>query len=181
MSDIRAGYRYATAILGVAVETNSLDAVHRDFQSMEKVIAGSPEFRAFLKSPVINAEKKKKVLSEIFGRIVSELTSKFILLLASKGRENLLPEIVRQFYRLRDERLGILNVTARSAVPLSKAQEEDLTGRIEKATKKKIRLSTFIDPDLKGGFMVQHDDTVWDASVRHQLDVLRDRLTQGSA
>ena len=181
MSEIRAGSRYATAILGVAMETNSLDAVYRDFQSLEKILAGSPEFRVFLKSPVVNTEKKKKVLGEIFKGTVSELTLKFILFLSSKGREGLLPEIVRQFYRLRDDRLGILDVKARTAVPMTKAQEEELIGKLEKATKKKIRLNTLIDAALKGGFTVQHEDTVWDASVRRQLDVLKDRLTQGSA
>jgi F0F1-type ATP synthase delta subunit len=29
---------------------------------------------------------------------------------------------------------------------------------------------------LKGGFTVQHDDTVWDASVRHQLNRLQEKF-----
>ncbi len=180
MSEYRAASRYAAAILGVAQEARKLDEVSRDFQLIEKVTGDSPEFRSFLKSPVVNAEKKKKTLTEIFERKLGELTMKFILLLAAKGREGLLPEIVKQFYRLRDDRLGILNVTARTAVAFTPKQEEELTGQLEKVTKKKIHLKFVVDPTLKGGFTVHHEDTVWDASVRHQLEVLRERLAHGT-
>ncbi len=179
MSEIRASHRYATAILSVAADANNLDGVFNDFQGIDKLLAGSPDFRVFLKSPVVNAEKKKKVLGEIFKGTVGDLTLKFILFLASKGREALLPGIIRQFYLLRDERLGILDVKTRSAVPMTKPQEQELISQLEKTTKKKIRLGGAIDASLKGGFTVQFEDTVWDASVRHQLEVLRERLTQG--
>jgi F-type H+-transporting ATPase subunit delta len=181
MSDIRAGHRYATALLNVAAETNSIDGVNADFQSLENLILKSAEFRSFLKSPVVNVEKKKKIVAEIFKGTVSDLTLKFLLFLASKGREGLLPEIIRQYYRLRNERLGILDVKTATAVPMTKAQEQDLIAQLEKVTKKKIRIHTVIDPSLKGGFTVQHEDTVWDASVRHQLDLLREKFLQGSA
>ena len=179
MSEIRASHRYAIAILNVAAESNNLDAVFSDFQAIDKIIAGSPEFRAFLKSPVVNAEKKKKIFVEILKGVAGELALKFVLFLASKGREGLLAGIIRQFYLLRDERLGILDVKTRSAVPMTKPQEQELISQLEKVTKKKIRLGAAIDASLKGGFTVQYEDTVWDASVRHQLEVLRERLTQG--
>jgi len=180
MSNIRAGYRYATAVIGVAGESKSIDTVHADFQAIDTLIRGSAEFRAFLKSPVINAEKKKKVFTEIFARKVSELTMKFIILLASHGREDVLPEIIRQYSRLRDDRLGILDVKLEAVVPLTKTQEQEITGRLEKTSKKKVRLTTVLNPSLKGGFTVQAEDRVWDASVRHELAALRERLVQGS-
>ena len=181
MSNIRAGYRYANAIIGVAAETKAIDAVQKDFQMMDAIIRDSADFRAFLKSPVINAEKKKKVLTEIFSKAVSELTMKFIILLASKGREDVLPEIIRQYSRLRDERLGILDVKLEAVVPLTKTQEQEITGRLEKSSKKKVRLTTVLNPSLKGGFTVQAEDRVWDASVRHELEALKERLIQGTS
>ena len=181
MSEYRAAYRYALALLGVAEELKKLDAVSADISSIEDLLKGSREFLVFLKSPVINREKKKRLLTEILHGKVSDVSSKFVALLAAKGREGLLPEIIRQFVKLRDARLGVLNVTARTAVAFKPQQERALIDQIEAATKKKVRLSFVIDPSLKGGFMVQHDDTVWDASVRHQLDVLRERLAEGAA
>jgi F-type H+-transporting ATPase subunit delta len=179
MSEFRAAYRYALAVIGVAEEIKKLDEVSKDFEFIEKLTTESHEFSMFLKSPVVNQEKKKTTLTEILNGRVTDLTMKFVMILASKGREGLLPEITRQFYKLRDERLGILRVTTTSAVPFKPEQEKSLIGRLEQATKKKIRLSYAIDPALKGGFTVQHEDTVWDASVRHQLEVLRKRFTEG--
>lgn len=181
MSNIRAGHRYATAIIGVAGELKAIDAVQADFQAIDAIIRGSADFRVFLKSPVINAEKKKKILTEIFGRKVSELTMKFIILLASNHREDALPDIIRQYARLRDERLGILDVKLEAVVPLTKTQEQEITGRLEKASKKKVRLTTVLNPSLKGGFTVQAEDRVWDASVRHELAALRERFVQGTS
>ena len=181
MSEFRAAYRYALALLGVAEEMKKLDDVSRDLASIEKLIKDSREFFLFLKSPVVNSEKKKRTLTEILEGRMSDVTMKFVLLLASKGREALLPEITQQFNRLRDERLGILHVTTRTAVAFKPEQEKQLISQIEAATKKKVRLSYVVDPSLKGGFMVQHDDTVWDASVRHQLEVLRERFVEGTA
>ena len=179
MSEFRAAYRYALALIGVAEEVNKLDDVNNDLTSLEKLIKDSKEFTLFLKSPVVNSEKKKRVLTEILQGKTSELTLKFVLLLAGKGREGLLPEIIQQFSKLRDERLGILRVTARSTVAFKPEQEKLLISQIETATKKSVRMSYVIDPALKGGFMVQHDDTVWDASVRHQLEVLWERFVEG--
>ena len=179
MSEFRAAYRYALALLGVAEEMKKLDAVSKDLETIERLTKDSREFFLFLKSPIVNSEKKKRMLADILLGKVSDVTMKFVVLLAAKGREGLLPEIIEQFYKLRDERLGILNVTARTAVVFKPEQEKQLINKLEAATKKKVHLSYVIDPSLKGGFAVQHDDTVWDASVLHQLELLRERFVEG--
>jgi F-type H+-transporting ATPase subunit delta len=179
MSEYKAAYRYALALIGVAEEVKALDAVNKDLSYIEEMHRESSEFMSFLKSPVVNKEKKKSVFTELFRGKVNELTLKFILLLTTKDKEGILPEIIQQFYRLRDERLGILNVAVRTAVKFSDAQEKSLVNNLEQSTKKKIRLKYVIDKSIKGGFTVQHEDTVWDASVRHQLELLRLRFAEG--
>jgi F-type H+-transporting ATPase subunit delta len=181
MGGSQASARYALAFLGVAEEFKSLDAVGKDVLTLETLLGQSKEFSAFLKSPVVNKEKKKTVLREVLQGHVGELTMKFVMLLAAKGREELIPEILRQFSRLRDERQGILNVTAKTAVKFTGAQEQALVRQLEATTKKKVRITFILDPALRGGFLVQHDDTVWDASVAHQLELLRQRFAAGVA
>ena len=178
MSDIRSAYRYAIAIIGVAEETKCLDEVNRDFQFIEKMINEIREFSLFLKNPILNDLKKKQILTEILEKKVNALTFKFIMLLTTKDREGLLPEIIRQFYRLRDERIGILNVTARTTVKFTTSQEQELVRKLAAATKKQVRVNYIIDSSLKGGFTVKFDDTVWDASVVRQLDLLRQKFME---
>lgn len=181
MSDFRAAYRYALALLNVAEEQKKLDETNADLAGIEGLIADSREFAVFLKSPVINHEKKKHALTEILRGKIGDLTFRFVLLMTSKGREALLPEVIQQFHKLRDERLGILQVDAWSAIPFKPDQEQQLSRQLELATKKKVRLTYSLDPSLKGGFIVQHEDTVWDASVRRQLELLRERFMEGAA
>jgi len=180
MTHNRAATRYAAALLGVAVERNELDAVAKDVDVLVQTIAGSPDFATFLRSPVISKEKKKKALREVLAGRTGETVAAFCLLLASKAREMLLPQILREFLKLRDERLGIMNVTARSAAEFSPEQKARLGERIGAATGKKVRLNVERDPSLIGGFTVQYEDTVWDASVSRQLELLGKRLVSGT-
>jgi len=179
MNDTRAAYRYALALIGVSEEQKGLERVTADFEFIQNIIKEVKEFSLFLKNPIINKEKKKKILTELLAKNVSDLTLKFVMLLASKGREGLLHEVIRQFYSLREERLGILKVTARTAVRFTPEQEEKLVNNLERVTKKKVRINYIEDPSLKGGFTVEYGDTVWDASLRHQLAVLEQRFARG--
>ncbi|MBI4546983.1 MAG: ATP synthase F1 subunit delta [Ignavibacteriae bacterium] len=181
MSDIRAAYRYALAMIDVAEGRNELDEVTKDIQLLDTLAGESREFFLFLKSPVVKTEKKKRVLTDLLKGKVSDATFKFVLLLVSKNREGLLADIIQQFYRLRDERLGIINVTVRTAMRFSDKQEKQLISQLERATKKKIRLQTVVDPSGKGGFVIQFEDTVWDASVKHQLELFKKRLVEEAA
>ncbi len=173
MSNYRAALRYAEAILSVANEMKCLEAVSSDFNMIERLIHENRDFMLFLRSPIINREKKRNLLTTVLGDKVCDVTMKFILLLTAKEREGLLPEIIEEYDRLRDQLLGIINVTARTVVAMTPEQEKRLADQFGKSAKKQVRLKKLIDPSLKGGFIVQHEDTVWDASVRHQLELLR--------
>lgn len=174
MAASRAAYRYARAFLDVVEEHRKVDAVVTDFELIGKLIKDSRDFLLFLQSPVVNKERKKSVLRNLLGERIDVVTLKFILLLTTKNRENILPDIIEQFYVLRDELLGIVNATVYTATSFTKEQEKQLIDRLEQKTKKKIRLRYLVEPALKGGFRVQIGDTVWDGSVARQLELLRD-------
>jgi F-type H+-transporting ATPase subunit delta len=175
MGHSRAAVRYATALLGVSTGDAQTDEIGRDLASIDATIRSSPQFSAFLRSPVVSKERKKKVFAELFPKL-GKLVTAFIALLTAKGREALLPEIIEQFHLLRDARTGIVRARARSAVELSAAQKETLARRLGEATGKNVSVTYETDPSLVGGFTVQFGDTVLDASVSRQLEVLEDRL-----
>jgi len=176
MSNVRAATRYATALLGVAAERNETEQVGKDVAALEQLIAAVPEFALFLKSPVVSKERKSAALNEILTGRTGNTVRNFVLLLASKDREDLLPAIIGQFIRLRDERMGVVNASAKAASDFSAEQKADLTARIEKSTGRKVRLTVGRDPALIAGFTVQVEDTVWDASVKRQLERLGEML-----
>lgn len=180
MSNTRAAYRYALAILSVAEESKQLDAVSKDFEQMDSLLHSTREFLLFLKSPVINKEKKKVVLETVFKDRVNQLTYLFLRLMTTKGRENILPEIVLQFKKLRDQRLGLLTADVRVATPLSDDQQQALIEQLKKRTGKHVRLNVKQDSTVIGGLTIQYDDTVLDGSVRHQLELLAERFATGA-
>src|SRR5579862_2172536 len=114
MADSRAALRYARALLGTAQELKQLDAVNTDVLLIDGLLKGSREFRLFMQSPVINTQRKKSVFTEVLKGNVSELMFSFLILLASKKREMIVPEIIEQFKIQYDELRGIMNVTLRS-------------------------------------------------------------------
>ncbi|HYQ86717.1 MAG TPA: ATP synthase F1 subunit delta [Bacteroidota bacterium] len=181
MGGHRAARRYALALMAVAGEQKKVEEVDRDCLALERLISQSRDFNLFLESPVVKTLKKRQILGELFKGRIGETALKFVVFLASRGREGLLPYIIREFFRIRDERAGVVNVTASAAVPFTPAQEKRLVSRLEEATKKSVRVKYVLEPSIRGGFIVQLGDRVWDASVRHQLEIVYRRLTGAAA
>jgi len=175
MSVKRVASRYAKSVLDLAIESNRLENVKDDMQSLQALIGNSKDLAAFLKSPVIQLARKQAILQGLFAGKIDELTLKFILLLAGKQRESLLPEIVIQFmdqYRAL-KHISVVHVV--SASELSAEQIQMLKSTIESSPVgfENVEIHTRIDPSLIGGFVVELDDKVLDASVRHHLEGLR--------
>jgi F-type H+-transporting ATPase subunit delta len=62
---------------------------------------------------------------------------------------------------------------------VDKEQERTLQKRLEAYTSRTVRMKLNVDPLLQGGVVVQIGDTVLDGSVRHQLNVLKNRFIAG--
>lgn len=178
MKNVRVARRYAKALMAVAEERNMLDRTAADLGRIGALVRGSRELRLFLARPIVSEEKKRNVLRNLFGPSVGPLTMEFLLQLVVKNREPVLLEIIEQFEELRDEKLGIVSVDVTSAVEFSPPQEKELTQKLELHTRKKVRVRFALDKAVRGGFLVRIGDTVLDASLRHQLEVLRERFTE---
>ncbi len=180
MADIRVARRYALALIDLAEEASQLDTVRKDMELVLQTVKRSRDLQLFLESPIIREDKKKQILSELFKGKISAMTTKFLELLAEKNREGLLPEIIGQFRELHNERLGIVEVLVTSAVKLTKTQQQELERQLEQYTNKKVTAKYGIDPVLKGGFVARIGDTVLDASVKRQLELLREKFVSAA-
>ena len=179
MSAYRVARRYAEAALELAEEQKQGERLAADLEVVWKVMKESREFIALLKSPVISKDKKRALLAEIFRSKLSVFTFNFLNLIVDKGREDVLDDIIKEYYKLRDDRLGIVTLEVRAATELTKDQQQTIVTRFEGITRKKIRVAFSIDKQLKGGFVARDGDTVYDGSVRRQLELLRERFTEG--
>jgi F-type H+-transporting ATPase subunit delta len=99
-------------------------------------------------------------------------------LLIEKDREDVLPSIIEAFFQLQDEMLGIVHVRVTTAAELSQQQTEQLKQRFEAYSKKKVFIDQSVDKQLIGGFIARIGDTVFDGSVKQQLELLRERFAE---
>lgn len=179
MRDSRVAKRYAMALMESAREQHVLEEIARDVQLLHGVIKDSREFRLFLSSPVISIEKKRKIVTQLFTEQLHPITYTFLHMLIEKGRENVLPSIITQFYSLHDEILGIISVDVKTVVPFSGIQEKVLLTQLEEYSGKKVRVTFSLDKSIQGGFIARAGDTIFDGSVRRQFERLRERFAQG--
>jgi F-type H+-transporting ATPase subunit delta len=178
MSNLRIANRYAEALMTTAEELHILKDVSDDLTDIQRIINDSHEFQLFLKSPVVKKEKKQQVFEATFGKAIQPLTLKFLSLLAEKGREDILLNIIEASFRLQDEILGIVNVHVKAAAELSAQQTAQLEQQFEAYSKKKVRIDVSLDSKLIGGFIARIGDTMFDGSVKRQLELLRKRFVE---
>ena len=180
MADFKVSHRYATSLLEDSIEKNKLEAITADMTLLSNTLKANSKLQLALESPVIKAEVKSSILKEIFKSAFDEDTFKFIDFVIEKKRESLLGTIASRFLELKDEHLGEVQVFVKSVYDFSEDQKQELIENLEKALNKKVRLTFTIDEDLIGGFVAKAGDTLFDASLKHQLGLLKNQLLYGS-
>jgi F-type H+-transporting ATPase subunit delta len=172
--------RYALSLLDLANEKGNLDAISNDMELILSAINSSSDLRMLLASPVIKLDTKQFLFDEIFKSRISSDSLNYIKFIAEKGRENLLKDIIIKFLNLRDEQLGIVNVEVQTAYDFSGNEKEKFRERFEDILKKKVKLRFITDKGIIGGFTAKVEDTVFDASLKHQLESLKSQFLKGS-
>ncbi len=180
MATTRVAERYAKALMSLAKEQNVFDVVIEDMQTINGAIIGSRDLQLMLHSPVIDPRKKESILRQIFSEKIGTLTDHFLSLLALKGRSVDLPAIIVAFGHLLDKETNVMPATITTAVDLDVVQRQKLEQKIATISGHKVRANYVVDPSIIGGFRARFEDRMIDASVRHQLDRLRESFAEGS-
>jgi len=178
MSVFRIANRYASALMGLAVEKNNLEKFSSDVEFMNNTMSQSKELRLFLSNPIIKKPVKLEVLKEILKSRSNKELNGFVEFVVDKNREDVLPAIIKRFLEMRDDKMGIIRGTVTCAVELTKDQQGNMKKELEKYTGKTVELAFRVDERIIGGFVVKAGDTVIDASVTNQLKQLRKKLSE---
>lgn len=174
MSVTRIASRYAKSLIDLSQEQNKLERVMGDLQAFQQATE-QRDFYLLLKSPIVNPDKKGTILKEIFGGKFDELSMAFIDIILRKGRESYLPEIVAEFMNQYKALKHITTVKLTTATALSDESLNAIKAQLKGSsqTDTNIEIETAIDPDIIGGFVIEFDDKLYDASVAHRLNNLR--------
>jgi F-type H+-transporting ATPase subunit delta len=172
--------RYASALVDVATGPKSAVDPHQvlsELRSFEDVFAGSVELRNALTSPSVSPARKRAVVGRIGENLgVSRIARNFLFVLTDHRRIATLGEVLEAFDLLLDERLGFTRAEISSARELNQPQRDAVSHELERLTGKKMRMRFAVNGELLGGLVARLGSTVYDGSVRGQLQALGKRL-----
>ena len=179
MPNPRLADRYAKSLVDLAIEQNQLETVYKDMQYLQFICKSSPEFTGVLRSPVISPDKKQKILFALTDGKVSELTSAFNKLLISKTREEYIPEIIAAVIGRYNEIKGIHTVKLTTATAVSEEVKQSIIAKLKAETSlQNIELETSVREELIGGFVLEFNNNLVDASIERDLRDIKKQFSK---
>lgn len=170
MNNPRLAQRYAKSLIDIGTELNQLDAVRDDIVFLKSVIENSRDFVLMLNSPIINPDKKYKVIHAITNGKISKITETFLKLLCNKNREANLPGVVSSFMEQFNKIRGLHNATLTTATPVSNELKESFISKIKASTNyDNVLLESIVDDKIIGGFILQMEGKLIDNSILRNL------------
>jgi len=169
--------RYSKALLELAIENNVANEVNNDVILLFET-CDLPEFKFFLESPVITPSQKNKFFSTIFQGKISELSLRFLNLLANNKREAHLKNIARVFLSKYREYKNIKLVGLTTTMSVDQNFQDEIKDVIGKHFNSKVELTQNINTEILGGFILRIDETQYDASIRTKIEKIKKELLQ---
>ncbi|MDD5169480.1 MAG: ATP synthase F1 subunit delta [Syntrophales bacterium] len=169
--------RYASAFFEIAEEDKQLENYYKELSGFCALIEGNEDLRGFLANPIFDQSEKKAVVESIMSKTnISGITANFLKLLADKQRIVILSDIVESYRELMDEALKKVRVSVNTAFPLPSDLVKKLQDGLEAQTGKQVEMTIMEDQNLLGGIVVRVGDTLYDNSIKTQLNNIRNLL-----
>ena len=166
--------RYATALADVVGKTNETDSIKTELKTWETLINANADLQTAFRNPAIAHSSKEKVLENLIEKTKpTRTTANFLRVLLRNSRLTEIGEINEKFASVLEERSGVVSAQITSARPLSEAQKAEMNSNLAKLTGKTVNLNFEINESLIGGVVTKLGSTVYDGSVKSQLEELK--------
>ncbi len=169
---------YAKAFVDVVFDRN-LDAARaaRELYSLDQLAAGNKQLREVWEAPSIPPSQKIGLLDAIVAREnISREVRNFLAVIISHGRMAFLSAIFKEFEHEMDNRLGFAEADVTTARDLTAEERRALESQVGTLTGKKVRARYSRDESLRGGAVVKIGSTIYDGSVKGQLERIYEEL-----
>lgn len=172
----RAAIRYAKAILSLAVEQKSAEAVNLDMALIAKTISENEELDLVLRNAITKQQTKREILVKVFPKL-NGLTIKLLDVLVENNRVDIIAHVAQQYNTLYDEHTGKEKATVTTAVPMTNDLELKVMAKIKDLTSKAVELENIVDESIIGGFILRVGDIEYNASIANKLNKLKREFT----
>jgi F-type H+-transporting ATPase subunit delta len=170
--------RYARALVDVVID-EKIDppTAIQQVNDMVTAVAESDQLRMVWESPAVPSQQKRALLDAIVAQAGTiRPIRNFFAILIDHGRIPMMAQIARQFETGLNTQLGFVEADISSSRPLSDDEKRSLEVQVANITGKKVRAKYETNPALLGGALVRVGSTIYDGSVRGQLQRLKEQL-----
>jgi F-type H+-transporting ATPase subunit delta len=170
---------YARAFADVVLD-DRLDADRSvaELRSITGLLAQSLELRRVWENPAVPADQKRRLLDKIAQRDgISQYVRNFVLVLIDHRRTHFLERIISQLEKELDARRGFADAEITTAHAIGERDKREFEAQIARMTGKKVRAHYGQDASLLGGAIVRLGSTIYDGSVRGQLERIKEAIS----
>jgi F-type H+-transporting ATPase subunit delta len=168
--------KYAVALLQVAREQKTVDAIAAEIQAVQRAVEAHGDLKTTLEHPRVKAGEKLQALRGLLDQKLSATMENFLMLLIMKKRIRHLKAVADHFERLWHEMQGKAAARVLTAVPLGADQKAALVRKLGQMFGMTVELKEEVKPGLIGGMMIYLGDQRMDGSVLGQLEKMKQRL-----
>ncbi len=177
MSVNKIATRYSKSLFQLAKENEEVEAVRENVEELLSTWNDNKELVFILRSQVVKESDKWNIVKKIFENRFETLSLKFFELVIKKGRGRFLNAICEQFLNYYNEYKGIMEAKLTMAISPDKKITEKIKKLVEERYDKKVHLITEVDESIIGGFVLEFENYLYDASVKHQLKEVQKKLS----
>jgi len=171
--------RYTRALFDIAQKEDKIEVIYNELKGFSSILKESPDLAEFFVNPVFDTSDKSAVIGSILDKVgMSTTTSNFLNLLVDKRRIDILEQIEECYQKYMDDVLNKVRVGVKTAFPLSNELSARIKKQMEGMTEKNVKMVIDEDPSLLGGVVIGIGDTLYDGSVRAQLNSIRELIRE---
>jgi F-type H+-transporting ATPase subunit delta len=169
--------RYAKALVQLAEEKKTVDQTRSDLAAFVGAVDTLPAMQKLFASPVLTPDNKIAVIRELAGKLsLQQSTQRFVEHLAETGRIRYVKDVYEAFQEILAERTNRAMARLSTAVPIGPADLADIKKKLETLTGKQVDIDSSIDATLIGGAKAQIGSTIYDGTIKNQLNKMRMKL-----
>ena len=169
--------RYARALVELSEEKKTVDKTKADLAAFVGAVDALPAMQKLFASPVFTPENKKAVIKDLAGKLgMQPTTQRFVEHLAETGRIRYVKDVNEAFQEILAERQNRAAVRLTTAVAINNGDLADIKQKLEGLTGKQVDIDSQVDTTLIGGAKAQIGSTIYDGTIKNQLNKMRNQL-----
>ncbi len=172
--------RYAQGLVAACREKDEWESILAELKEINHLFMSHRELKSLIENPFIPKTKKKIIIEEIINNLnLLPKVRRFLLLLNEHHRMNFLNDIVAYLPYAWMEEKGVAIFEVRSAVPLEKEEVDSLREKLAELEAAPVHLDLVVDPEILAGIRIRKGNVVYDASIKGQLNKIKEILSEG--